>query len=141
MTLTIRSLFAALAAALALACAGVAGNGGADAHREHPTGWSAPRQSAQPAAKATPALARMLVRGGVLVLDPPGRRSGAPPRMAAAGTDPSHDHSFSVQAVIRRISGARTRGILNLALARQLAAARDGTLSARSTGVPPPAQA
>ena len=135
MTHTLRALFAALAAALAVACAG-AGNAVRDA--------DAPSlrrvRSVEKAQAATPAPARLLLRAGRRLLDGPPRRTGAPPRMASPA-DPPNDGWFSARSVLQRAAGARTRRLLTLALARRLAAARDGTLSARSTGVPPPPSA
>lgn len=126
-------------AALALACAERIGRGGGDAEsgRTHATairhGGGARPEHAEPA----PLLAYL--RGGSLVLDAPARRmGGVPPSRVAPGTDPSHFHSSAARHAARRTAGTRTRRILTLALARRLAAARDGTLSSRSNGVPPP---
>ncbi|HEX5870725.1 MAG TPA: hypothetical protein VFY65_09935 [Longimicrobium sp.] len=134
---TLRTLFAVLASALAFACAGVGDGAGAARDVGHGTAREQRQHQAEKAAHPLPLAARALLRGGGLLLDGPSRRTGAPPRMAA-GTDPSHQASFAARAVHRRAVGANTRRILSLALARRLAAARDGTLSSHSNGVPPP---
>lgn len=136
-----RSTFAALLAALALACAGF-GEGARNernAGAPHAPGWRSAR-GAESAFRVEQAPSLVFLRGGTLVLDGPPRRTGPLPRIAP-GTDPSHESSFAAQGAHRRASGARIRRILTLALARHLAAARDGTLSSRSTGVPPPVTA
>jgi hypothetical protein len=136
---SLRSSFAAIFA-LALACVGVGVRG-------------APEPPAPPAAslrethrdrsidtRQTPAL--VLLRAGTLVLDGPPRRAGAMPRIAPGdGGAHADDAWLAARTALRRAAGERTRRILTLALARQLAAARDGTLSSRSTGVPPPSRA
>jgi hypothetical protein len=131
-----RSAFAALLAALALACAGL-GSGERNGAAPHAPGWR-PAAGAENAYRAEPAPALVFLRGGALVLDGPQRRAGALPRITP-GT--SHESSFAAAGAHRRASGARIRRILTLALGRHLAAARDGTLSSRSTGVPPPVTA
>ena len=137
LTHTLRALFAVLASALAFACAD-AGSGAGHARDVGPGTAREQRQpQAEKAAYSLPSAARVLLRGGGLLLDGPSRRSGAPPRMAA-GTDPSHQASFAARVVLRQAIAAHTRRILSLTLARHLAAARDGTLSSRSNGVPPP---
>ncbi|WP_420124989.1 hypothetical protein [Longimicrobium sp.] len=135
---TLRTLFAALACALALACVGSGAGAARDAglraameQRQHRT---------EKAAHPMPAAAWVLLRGGGLLLDRPSRGTGTPPRVAA-GTDPSHDTSFAARSAVRRAIGARDCGMRSLGMARRLAAARDGTLSSYSNGVPPPASA
>jgi hypothetical protein len=137
LTHTLRALFAALAAALAIACAGA---GAGTAAREAGVPSLRRVQSVEKAQAAAPAPARLLVRAASRLLDGPPRRTGTPPRMASPA-DPPDDAWFSARSVLQRAAGARTRRMLTLALARRLAAARDGTLSARSTGVPPPPSA
>jgi hypothetical protein len=134
LTHTLRALFAALAAALAIACAG-AGN----AAREAGPASLRRVESVEKAQADTPAPARLLLRAGGRLLDGPPRRAGTPPRMASS-SDPQNGW-FAARSILQRAAGARTRRMLTLALARRLAAARDGTLSARSTGVPPPPSA
>lgn len=132
---TLRTLFAALACALAFACVG----GGAGVTRDAGvrTGVEQRQHGADQAAHPMPATARVLLRGSGLLLERPPRGSGAPPRIAA-GTDPSHDTSFAALCAVRRATGARDCGVRSLGMARKLAAARDGTLSSYSNGVPPP---
>ena len=133
MKLALRSLLAVLAAALAFACADAGSGAGAE-----PRGASLGRQrEVERGHEAPSSPARLLLRGGGLVLDGPHRRSGAPPRLSA-GTDPSHDTHFAALSLVRQAAGTRARGILSLALRRHLGAARDGTLSSHSNGVPPP---
>jgi hypothetical protein len=136
---TLRPLFALLAAALAFACVGM-GHGAGD-RRGVDLRASAGRYEhrTEKAAYPRPSAGRVLLRGTGVLLDA-SRRTGAPPRMVA-GTDPSHEDSFAMRAVHRRATGAHARRILSLAMARRLAAARDGTLSSHSNGVPPPASA
>ncbi|HEX2208951.1 MAG TPA: hypothetical protein VHG93_14835 [Longimicrobium sp.] len=134
----LRSLFAVLAAALAFAGAH-AGHGSGEA-RGAGLRPADPRleRRAEKALAALPQAARLLLRGGDgRGLDGPRRASGAPPRLSA-GTDPSRRTHFAARTLMRRASGARTRRTLTLRLARRMAAARDGTLSSRSNGVPPP---
>jgi hypothetical protein len=135
---TLRSLFAVLAAALAFAGAG-AGIGAGAARDEAHSAQERREHQVERVAYALPATARVLLRGGVPLLDGRARRTGAPPRIA--GTDPSDDDSFATRTVDRRSIAARARGILSLPLARRLAAARDGTVSSHSNGVPPPVSA
>jgi hypothetical protein len=134
-----RSTFIALCAALAFICAGW-GDGARGAHggQAHPPGWRQHRAAQPLLGERAPTLT--FLRGGALVLTAAPRHTGAPPRLGA-GTDPSHRSSFAAHLTHRRSAGTRTRRILTLALARHLAAARDGTLSSRSTGVPPPSPA
>lgn len=136
---TLRAVFAVLASALAFACAGVGGGAEHARHAGHATARERQHQ-AEKAAHPLPSAARVLLRGGGLLLDGPSRRPGAPPRVAA-GTDPSRQGSFAARAVHQQAVGAHTRRILSLTLARRLAAARDGTLSSLSNGVPPPISA
>ena len=141
MTHSLRSTFAALLAALALACAGLgvrAADADAGAGRHAPALRQNHGESLLSLAEQAPA--PPFLRGGALVMEGLARRPGALPRVVP-GTDPSHETSSAVWSVHRQGTGAHARRILTLALARHLAAARDGTLSSRSTGVPPPALA
>jgi len=135
----LRSTLAALLAALALACAGFGVRGGAeDAAESRRPVLRAEHAGQGMGAKQTPA--PVFQRGGTLVLDGPPRRTGPLPRLTPA-KDPSQGGSFAARTVVREATGTRIRRILTLALARHLAAARDGTLSSRSTGLPPPSPA
>ncbi|HST59794.1 MAG TPA: hypothetical protein VLK84_13915 [Longimicrobium sp.] len=134
---SLRSTFAALLAALALACVGLGVRDGADAgHRR----TSVLRQGGlaldvQRTLElgflhgGRPALAGRVVRLGALPLVEPGNQLSGPPPLAA------------VLAGHRLAAGAHIHPALRPPFARCLSAARDGTLSARSTGVPPPALA
>lgn len=141
MKLSLRSAFSLILAALAFACAGAIerGEGGENAGRAEAPALHHPRRA--PAQDAEQAHVPAYFRGGTLVLDGPIRRVGTPPPRAANGSTPSHFRSFAAWTARRRAAGARIRGILALTLARRLAAARDGTLSSRSNGVPPPVPA
>jgi hypothetical protein len=134
---SLRSTFIALLAALAFVGAGVGdgARGTRDAGGAHPPGWRQGGVGASILAEQAPTLA--FLRGGALTLGGAPRHAGDLPRFGP-GTDPSHHSSFAAHTAHRRSAGARIRRILTLALARHLAAARDGTLSSRSTGVPPP---
>jgi hypothetical protein len=134
-TLSLRRTFAAIFAALALACA----VNGERVKAEPPTTDSLRRPRAEQSidTRQTPALA--LHRAGLLALDPP-RRPGSPSRIGL-GDAPPHHGVFAARMDGRRAAAVSIRLTLTLALTRRLAAARDGTLSARSTGVPPPLHA
>lgn len=136
---TLRSTFAALLAALALACVGdgVRG-GGTNAAREQ---GSVLRNARGTALDVQRALELAFLRGGGPVLVGRGQRMGALPRVAP-GAQPSGTPTFAAVHVARgSYAGALIHPTLRPPFARRLAAARDGTLSARSTGVPPPAVA
>jgi hypothetical protein len=142
---TLRSLFAVLAAALAFACAGAgsgAGSGAGEARGVATrSGGHQPGPGVERAAHALPSLARILLRGGGPLVHGPSRRAGSPPPRLAPGTPPSDDLSVDARTAALLAAGARSGGVLPLALARRMAAFRDGTLSSRSNGVPPPVRA
>ncbi|HYR09354.1 MAG TPA: hypothetical protein VEQ60_16335 [Longimicrobium sp.] len=132
---TLRSTFAALLAALALACVGGGARGGGTDARELA---SVLRHAPGTALDVQRALELAFVRGGGSVLVGRGQRMGALPRVAP-GTQPSGIPTFAaVHAARGSYAGALIHPTLRPPFARRLAAARDGTLSARSTGVPPP---
>jgi hypothetical protein len=126
---SLRTAFAALLAALALACAGFGARDGADAGRQ-----AAVLRQGRLALDVQRTLELGFLHGGRPVLagaqplvEPEGQPSGIPPFVDAAGREST--------------AGAHVYPTLRPPFARRLAAARDGTLSARSTGVPPPALA
>jgi hypothetical protein len=136
--LSLRSTFAALLAALALACAGLgAGGGGDGAHRHAPI----VQQGGSLALDVQRTLELRFLHGGRPVLAGRAQRPGGIPRVEP-GSQPSGIPFF---AAGRAAHAPATRAHVHLPLrppfARRLAAAHDGTLSARSTGVPPPAHA
>lgn len=137
---TLRSTFAALLAALALACAGLGARGSdaADAGRAH-----APvlRHGRGIALDVQRTLELVFLRGGGPVLAGHGKRPGALPRVAPGSQPPGILPCFAIHAARGLPAGALIHPTLRPPFARRLAAARDGTLSARSTGVPPPAVA
>jgi hypothetical protein len=136
---TLRSTFAALLAALALACVGdrVRG-GGTNAPAEQP---SVLRYSAGTGLDVQRTLELAFLRASGPVLVGWGQRTDAVPRVVP-GTQPSGIPTFaSVHAARGLSAGPPIHPTLRPPFARRLAAARDGTLSARSTGVPPPAVA
>ena len=138
---TLRSTFAALLAALALACAGL---GDRVARSDAPSPTDA--RSFQNATRtggvtAREALALAFLQGGSPVVGAPGMRTGALPRVAP-GADGSGPLCRGIAHAARMAAeDARIRCTQLPTFARRLAAARDGTLSARTNGVPPPALA
>lgn len=137
MKATFRSTFAALLAALAFACVGLGDRIGAD--RLH--GPTLQRPTGTRIVTGGEALALAFLQGGTPVLAGVHHRTGALPRVAPGThpTDPSP--ADAAQASRMAAAGVRIRPALRPPFARDLAAARDGTLSARSNGVPPPALA
>ncbi len=136
---SLRSTFAALLAALALACAGlgVRGGEGADAGHRHA---SVLRQGGI-ALDVQRTLELGFLHGGRPALAGRAHRAGTLPRVVP-GSQPSGIPSFAAEYAPRDFAaGAHIHPTLRPPFARRLAAARDGTLSARSTGVPPPALA
>lgn len=140
MRLLLRPTFAALLAALAFACAGLGARAAAEAGGA--PGPLLRRGGAETVVlDAQRTLALAFLRGGRPVLAGPSNRAGTLPGIArdAGASDP---FPFPRPHAARRLhAGARIRLVLRPPFARRLAAARDGTLSARSTGVPPPALA
>jgi hypothetical protein len=135
-----RPTFAVLLAALALACAGLGAHGGADADTGRTPAPMLRRTGAATARlDAQRTLALAFLRGGTPALGGLSNRPGTLPRVAP-GSPSAHTPSFhALHAVHRYAGGACILSISRPPFARRLAAARDGTLSARSTGVPPPA--
>ncbi|HEX2080922.1 MAG TPA: hypothetical protein VHG08_24680 [Longimicrobium sp.] len=131
---TLRSLSAAFAAALALACAAV-GNGGTAARDDGP-GVRAAREPASVAA-VDRGLAAARLKGSRPALERIPRRSGTPPRAHPGSHLPTSSLSAAGPAPPGVLHPHASRA-LRPAFARHLAAARDGTLSALSAGVPPP---
>jgi hypothetical protein len=139
--LSLRSTFAALLAALAFACAGLGDRGPAGEASGGRRAPSLQRQTRGGLQDARETLALPFLRGGSPGVAGASHRTGALPRVGP-GTHPS-DPSLegTAHAARRAAAGARIRTTRRPSFARQLAAARDGTLSARSNGVPPPALA
>ncbi|HEX6037386.1 hypothetical protein [Longimicrobium sp.] len=135
---TLRTTFAALLAALALACVGLGDR--ADAAPAS-GGRSFQPQAQSGVATGRQALALAFLQGGAPVLAPPGMRAGVVPRVAPGAGAPDTPARGIAHAARLATADARTRCTLLPTFARRLAAARDGTVSARSTGVPPPALA
>ena len=137
---TLRSTFAALLAALALACAGSGARGGdaAEAGRAH-----APvlRHGRGIAVDVQRTLELAFLRGGRPVLVGGAHRPGALPRIAPGSQPFGIVPFFAGHGTRGSVTGPLIHPTLRPPFARRLAAARDGTLSARSTGVPPPAVA
>lgn len=135
---SVRLALLPLLSVLALACAAAAERG--------PERWSA--GSARPAlgleGRDTPATAQLrqaislaFLRTGTPPVAVSGLRRGALPRVAPR-TDPPGTPGLPASFMA---APAHTRRAVGRHLARRMAAARDGTLSARSTGVPPPRSA
>jgi hypothetical protein len=137
---TLRSTFSALLAALALACAGLGapGSDAAGAGRVHAPVLRHGRGIAMDVQRT---LELIFLRGGGPVLAGHGKRPGALPRVAPGSQPPGILPTFAVHGARRFAAVALIHPMLRPPFARRLAAARDGTLSARSTGVPPPAVA
>lgn len=135
---TLRSLSAALAAALALACAG-SGSGGEGAAGTRDTGPGLRKERAAATVETVHSTAvAVRLTGGRPALERIPRRAGAPPRLLAGGHIPglaTSDAAPLPRVIPLRLHAGRA---LRPAFARDLADARDGTLSAHSAGVPPP---
>jgi len=136
---SLRSPFAVLLAALALACAGLGARGGdgTGAARAHGPMLRQPAGIAA-AVDMRSAMALAFLHGGGPALAGHASRPGTPSRVLP-GALTSGFAPFSVLHASRAlVAGAYVHPPLRPPFARRLAAARDGTLSARSTGVPPP---
>lgn len=131
---SLRSTFATLLAALAIACAGLGARGVAlaDGPREPVL-----RQGYGTNADVQRTLELAFLRGGAPSLAARTLRPGAMPRVVP-GTHASVIPLAATYGARGSFAGPLLLPTLNPPFARRLAAARDGTLSARSNGVPPP---
>jgi hypothetical protein len=137
---TLRSTFAALLAALALACAGL-GARGSDAAGTERAHAPVLRHGRGIAVDVQRTLELVFLRGGGPVLAGRASRPGALPRVAPGSQQSGILPFVTIHGARGSSAGALIHPTLRPPFARRLAAARDGTLSARSTGVPPPAVA
>jgi hypothetical protein len=140
LTLPLRSTLAVLLAALAFACAGLGerGNGRQSLDGPPASALHAAREAAAdrveavrprtPARRGVPGMERSELRPDSVPWIVPGAESTHPPLLPAPGA-------------ARRPSAAIPSRALRPEFARHLAAARDGTLSSRATGLPPPVPA
>lgn len=139
---SLRSTFAVLLAALAFASVGLGARGAAETWTGRtPAPLLRGTGTAQAGLDAQRTLALAFLRTGTPVLGAAAGRPGTLPRVVSATTAPEPLAFHAAHPARGVAAGTQVPPLLRPPFARRLAAARDGTLSARSNGVPPPARA
>ncbi|HEU4562054.1 MAG TPA: hypothetical protein VFS20_29775 [Longimicrobium sp.] len=136
----LRSSLATLFSVLAFACLGLGERGSAGAEMRGMR-IQTPRQLAEHAAvfRLENAFALIFLEAHSPALKVPARRPGAVPRLGP-GRSPSSAPGYLPPGADHATVGSSPHlgHVRRPGLARELAAAQDGTLSSRSTGLPPP---